>query len=281
MSLANDGTGTFTGTHALPDGTYDYVFRTHGSADNLVKDGQFLLDQENPAFAVHPDAGLTGNRAVSSVSVPQMPSPLYHVKGQVLMNGQPQPCYLIDLEVGELMMGIHVLAEHSTANFAESGIDRTFDFPVAVGPQMVVIQYPFLLTGAHAAYPDPTKTPSIGYAKAGFTSSGDLTLDPAEVSYNDYALMAPTTADATLPVTFQFSVIAGSQSVQPSLAQANGAGNDPAWRPPPSTGTSQPFDGTLNNGNMIPLNSQYWWGTWQQRGATWYEESLLFPITFH
>src|SRR5262249_32717130 len=143
VSLTNDGSGTFTGTHALPNGTYNYYFRAHGSADALVRDGTWLLDEENPAFSPHP-AGAPLARSVSTVTVPQAAAaPLHHLKGVVLFNGVPQPCYSVQLEAGELRDAGHVLSEHTTANFAESAADGTFDFPVTDGEFGVYVKFPF------------------------------------------------------------------------------------------------------------------------------------------
>ena len=54
VSLANDGSGTYTGTATVANGSYPYVFRVHGTYDNLVRDGQYLLDQNNASFVPAP-----------------------------------------------------------------------------------------------------------------------------------------------------------------------------------------------------------------------------------
>jgi hypothetical protein len=178
-----------------------------------------------------------------------------------------------------------VVSEHTTANYAESAADGTFDFTVAAGEQMIVLRYPFLLSGPNAPYPDPMSTPSIGYARTGYVLSGDTTLDPVEVSYPDYAAMSPTTATASLPVTFQFTLIPGSSGATPAVIKTNIPGNDPAWWLPYTTTTSITWDGGLSgNGGQVVPGTQYYWGAWQKRGAdggtSWAEESLLFPISF-
>jgi hypothetical protein len=275
LSLTNDGSGTFTGTHALPNGTYNYYFRVHGSADALVHDGTWLLDEENPSFAPHP-AGAPLGRSVSTVTVPQAPAaPLYHLKGAVLFGGQPQSCYSVQLEAGELIDAGHVVSEHTTANFAESAADGTFDFPVAAGPFGLIVKFPF---GMFSAYPDPKTTPSVGVARQNVTVSGDVTMPDVDISYPDYALMSPTDGGTfSLPVTFHFTVVPGSTGANPSITATNIAGNDPAWYLPPSMNTTGEFDGGIAYG--LHFGQTYWWGAWQNRG-TWREESLLFPIVF-
>ena len=286
LTLTNDGSGTFTGTKALANGTYNYYFRTQGSADNLVSNGHYFLDQENPGFAPHP-AGAPLMRSVSTVTVPQAATPLYHLKGVVLFNGHPQPCYSIDLEAGELRSGNMVLSEHTTANFAESAADGTFDFTVAAGELGVTVRYPFLLSGASAAYPDPAVTPSVGVARTTVTLAASLTLDPVEVSYPDYSAMSPTGGTASLPVTFHFTLIPGSAAGTPAVISTSIAGNDPAWWLPFGTATTVTWDGGFSGASgAVVLGTKYWWGAWQQRtpvagGTQWTEESLLFPITFN
>lgn len=284
-TLTGDGTGTFTATVALADGSYPYLYRTHGSADGLVKDGQYLLDQENPAFEPNPP-GAPLQRSVSVVTVPQVTPTLYHLRGTLTFAGQPLPCYSVALEAGELRQNGKVLSEHTTANFAESAADGSFDFPVADGEQMAIVRFPF---GLVMGYPDPAATGSSGYARTGFTVAGaDLTLPPVDLAYPDYAQIAPVGGGAqALPVTLQYSVIPGAQTAAAAVISTDIAGNDPAWEGPFGMGNSAPFDGTLGgNGGMVQAGKQYYWGSWQRfppltdGGVSWVAESLLYPITF-
>jgi hypothetical protein len=284
-SLTDDGTGTFTATVALADGSYPYLYRTHGAADGLVKDGQYLLDQENPQFEPNPPMAPL-QRSVSVVTVPQVAPTLRHLRGALTFAGQPLPCYSVALDAGELRQNGKVLSEHTTANFAESAADGTFDFPVADGPMLIAVRFPFgLVTG----YPDPAQTGSSGIARTGVTVAGaDVTLDPVDLAYPDYALMAPASGGAqALPVTFQYSVIPGAQTAAASVIATNIAGNDPAWEGPFDNTGSATFDGTLGgNGGMVVAGKQYYWGSWQRfpprsdGGVSWVAESLLYPITF-
>ena len=294
LVLKNDGTGTFTGTTTLASGSYPYVFKAQGSADNLVTGDHVFLDQENPAVMPSP-AGAPDKRSVSVVTVPQpSASAIVHIKGTVLYKGIPQSCYSIDLEAGENDLAGKVVSEHDTANFTESASDGTFDFPVAVGaPYGVVVRFPFLLSGADAGYPNPSTTPSVGTARTGdlVTPTADLTLDPIDMSFSeaDYAAMSPTDGMATLPVTFTFPIIAGATGGgYAAVISTDIAGNDPAYASPVGTATSVMWNGAFGGmgGNVVD-GTRYYWGAWERRnpledgGTTWTEESLLFPITFH
>jgi hypothetical protein len=292
LALTNDGSGTFTGTAPLANGTYPYIFETEGSDDNLVSDHHVFLDQYNTSFVPSPPAA-PHQRSVSSLTVPQgAAASIVHIKGAVLFEGQPQPCYSIDLEAGENDVDNRVVSEHDTANFTESAPDGTFDFPVAVGaPYMVVVRYPFLLSAADAGYPNQAATPSVAIARTTVTVTADLTLDSVDITYPlaDYAAMSPTGGTATLPVTFAFTVIAGAADAYVSVTSSNVAGDDPAYASTPGASTSVVWDGTFNGeaGAKAVLGTTYYWGSWQDRapledgGTKWVEESLIFPLTFH
>ncbi len=289
VSLTDDGSGTWVGKATVSAGSYPYVFRVHGSADNLVKDGTYLLDQENPSFTSAP-SGAPLKRSVSLVTVPQSSAaPLRHLTGTVVFEGAPQPCYTVSLDVGEIRAdGGAAVSEHTTANYLETGPNGTFDFPLADGDAIIAVRYPFLLAGADAGYPDPMTTPSVGIARTGVTIAGaDVHLDDVDISYSspDYAKMSPTNGSASLPVTFTFSVVSGSNAAYISVTSTNIAGNDPSYASPASTATSTVWDGGFGGGGSVVPKTQYWWGAWQRRaksdaGTPWTEESLLFPVTF-
>jgi hypothetical protein len=88
--------------------------------------------------------------------------------------------------------------------------------------------------------------------------------------------MGPT-GDASIPITFDFTLVSGSSTVYASVIGTNIAGNDPAWTSPNGTATSAQWNGHFNNDAAATLGTTYWWGTWQHRDV-WNEESLLFPI---
>jgi hypothetical protein len=278
-TLTNDGTGTFKATAALPNGSYPYLFRTYGNADGLARPSVFLIDQLNPAFVPSTTGSPTG-RSVSQITVPQTPAPLYHVKGVVTWAGLPQPCFAIDLQLGELRTKTGLaISEHGTAMFTETGPDGSYDFLVAAGPFGIDITYPFgLVTG----YPNPTTTPSVGITRtAGTVTTADVTLDPADISYPEanYAALTPMAPMVTLPVTFTLDLIPGSSSMTAAVSITIVAGNDPTFWGKFNADTSIPFDGT-----GITKGKTYWWGAWQRRigstGTTWTMESLMFPIVF-
>jgi hypothetical protein len=291
VTLKGDGTGTFTGATSLANGSYPYLFKVTGASDGLFKNATWFLDQESSQF-MPPPTGSPLQRSVPVVTVPQgAPPALHHLRGKVVYGGAPQPCFPLQIDVGELYKdgGSLVLSEQGPANMAESAADGTFDFPVASAEVMTIVRYPFFLSGLDAGYPDPMTTPSIGYARVSTAALGgsDVTLDPAEVSYphGDYAAMAPANGNATLPTTFTYSVLPQSSSASFAVIGTNIAGNDPLyWSAYGST--SMTWDGGLNGTQgSVKLGTQYWWGTWQKRsvvdaGTSWSEESLLFPITF-
>ncbi len=292
VQLTGDGTGRFSGKAALADGTYAYVFRTHGGSDGVTKDGQYLIDPENPAFMPSPN-GSPVPRSNSVIVVPQSTSlsATHHLKGVVSYQGAAQPCYPVDLEVGELLGDGGVISEHGTGNFTETRVDGTFDFQVADGLTGLIVRYPF---GLRADYPDPLKTPSIGIARTGATMGGsDVTVDPLDVAYPlaDYALMRPIPGatialpTSSAPLTFTFSIVGGWSQTDASIASTRVAGNDPSWTNGFGTSTTAQWDGAFLGklGNAKP-NVQYYWGAWQttktkvQQG--WVAQSLLFPLTF-
>jgi hypothetical protein len=282
-TLTNDGTGTFTGTAALADGSYPYLYRVHGSADGLVHDGTWLRDPENPQFELPPNGAPP--RSISVITVPQVAVQTHQVHGLVTYAGAPQSCYSVDLEVGELLKdGGAVLSEHGTGAYTETAADGSFVFTVADGPIGLIVRYPF---GLSSSYPDPTKTPSLGITRMGSEVAGaDLTLPPAEIAYPlaDYAAMSPAPgAMATLPVTFKFTIVPGAAMAQASIASTNIAGNDPAWASGFGTMTSVSWNGMFGGmlGSAKP-GTTYYWGAWQeamQKGG-WVGQSLLFPIQF-
>jgi hypothetical protein len=285
LSLTNDGSGTFVGKAALPDGSYPYVFRVHGGADNVARNVAHLLDPLSTHFAPPPQ-GAPSARSVSVVTVPQFDEPTAHIRGTVLFGGEPQPCFAVDLEAGELRQGAKVLAEHDTADYAETRADGSFDFLVAQNaPYGIIVRYPFTLHGTDAGYPDPSMWPVIGVARTNLTATSDIVLASLDVQYRDYAVMSPRPgAVTTLPVTFQFSVITGSSGAQVSVIANNTAGNDPLYSSGYGSATSVTWNGSFNGSSgMAKLGQQYYWGTWQILGdatTKWNAESLLFPIQF-
>jgi hypothetical protein len=277
-TLADQGDGTWAATTALPNGTYPYLFRVHGALDHVVPDGQYLLDQINPAFVPAP-ANAPVKRSVSQLTVPQVAAPIHHVLGSVVVAGAPQPCFVVRFDVGELRMpGGGVISEHYTANIVESGGDGTFDLPVADGETIVNVRYPF---GLLAAYPDPSITPAVGMTRmAPIVAGGDVALDPADVGYRGYAQMTPVGGTATLPVDFAWTLVDGATTTAVAVIGTNIAGNDPAYISTYGTTATATWDGAFGNGMLAKLGTTYYWGSWQKRGS-WISESLLFPIAFH
>jgi hypothetical protein len=235
-----------------------------------------------------PDDKSGRSASLATVPLPATP-PIYHLTGKVLFKGAPQPCYSVSVSAGELAEDMGS-SEKSEANFIETGADGSFDFPVAAGPFGITVRYPFFLTGANAAYPSPSATPSLGYARTDSVtvSGGDVAVVAIDMAYPDYARMTPAFGgSATLPVTFGLSVIPGADEASVAVIKTNIAGNDPAYWGPFSTMTTSTWNGAFGgSGGNVVLGTTYYWGTWQRfdpkvaGGATWTAESLLFPITF-
>ena len=276
VSLVDQHDGTWTATVAIANGTYPYDFLAHGSTDSVLgANATYVIDQTNPAF-VKPPGASKYKRSVSLLTVPQPQVAIHHVLGSVTLTGLAQPCFVAQVDVGELRdpQG-HLISEHGTANFIEIGPDGTFDFPVADGGVLLDVKYPFGLT---ASYPDPMTTPSVGVARSSATVAGaDVTLTPTDVTYmtSSYAAMTPVAGTQTLPIAFAWTL--GSDSADyMSITATSVAGNDPAYTTTIGSATTSSWDGTLNNG-MPAGTGTYYWGTWQKRGV-WMSQSLLFAF---
>jgi hypothetical protein len=281
VSLTAVGDGTWSATVPLSGGPFPYIFEVHGSTDNVISVNQYAIDQTNPSFVPAP-AQSPYQRSVSQLTLPQVAAPIYHLTGSVELSGEAQPCFVAEIDVGELDKpdSDEVLSEHGVANFVEIGADGTFDTPVADGPVLVNIKYPF---GLSTTYPDPMTTPSLGVTRTTTTIAGaDLALDAADFTYvtSAYAAMSPpsgTTAPA--PIAFAWNLVAGATGSYMSITATNIAGSDPAYTSGSlGSAISASWDGTFNGGTKAVAGTTYYWGTWQQRDI-WISESLEFPIT--
>ncbi len=278
-SLADQGDGTWAVTVSLTGGPYPYVFHVEGSTDGVIPSGgAFVLDQTNPSFVPAPPQA-PNDRSVSELTLPQVPATIYHLHGSVALNAMPQPCFVASIGIGELLKpGGGVLSEHGVANFVEIGADGTFDVPLANGPALVNVTYPFGLT---SAYPDPLTTPSIGNARTSTTiADADVTLEATDVTYATAAYQAMSPVSGTSqspPIAFSWSPIAGASGSYMSITATDIAGNDPAYTSGASgSATTATWDGKFNNG-VAAGSGTYYWATWQQRGI-WADEGLELPI---
>jgi hypothetical protein len=294
LTLTNDGTGTFTGTAAIGDGSYPYMFRVQGGADGYVLKNQYFLDQRNGSFVDTPPgspnylAGAPVPRACSSVTVPQVAATTYKLRGQVDYDSKPQACYTVKLEVGELVVGNAAKREHNTANITETAADGSFEFDVAGGLMGTTVAFPFNLVELDAGYPDPLVYRSAAVAlPAMFTVAADTAIDAVNMAYHDYDLMTPVGAAGKLPVTFTYTLIAGAGTANFVGDKTNIPGNDPGFSAPQSTMTTYTWDGAFGGGSSTAMpGTTYYWGTFQKMtpatdgGTLWTVESMLFPITF-
>ena len=280
VTLAAQGDGTWSATVPLTGGPYPYIFRVQGATD-ISRAVQFAIDQLNPSFVPAPAAS-PYKRSVSQLTLPQVAAPIHHLTGSVVQSGAAQPCFVAMIDVGELRKtGGAVLSEHGTANFVEIGPDGTFDVPVADGPVLVDVRYPFGLT---TTYPDPMTTASIGDARTGATISGaDVALEPTDVTYptSGYAGMTPVGGTtAPVPISFAWTLAPNASGSYMSVTGTNIAGNDPLYTSGTfGAATTQTWDGSINSapGAMAKSGTTYYWATWQKRGM-WVSESLELPI---
>lgn len=274
-TLVDQHDGTWSVTVALANATYPYAFFVHGGADGAIGAANtYAIDQTNPAFVKPPDASKY-RRSVSLLTVPQPLVAIHHVTGSVALGGLAQPCFVAQVDVGELRDSQgHLISEHGVANFVEIGADGTFDIPVADGGVLLNIKYPFGLT---TSYPDPMTTPAVGVVRTATTVAGaDVAVAPADVTYavSSYAVMTPVTGGSlALPIAFAWALVDGAASSYMSITATSVAGNDPAYTS--AVGTTNSWDGTLNNGMSAASGTTYYWGTWQKRGD-WTSQSLLF-----
>src|ERR1700733_6146142 len=249
-SLTDQGDGTWSVTVPLTGGPYPYIFHVLGSTDSVIpKVGEDFDDQTNPSF-LPPPAASPSARSVSQLTLPQVAAPIYHLRGSVTLSGEAQPCFVAEIDVGELLKpgGDLVLSEHGTGNFVEIGADGTFDVPITDGPVLVNIKYPFGLT---TSYPDPMTTPSLGVTRTTTTiADADLTLDPADFTYptTAYAAMSPAAGTSqSPPIAFAWSLVDGASGSYMSITATNIAGNDPAYTSGTfGAATTQTWDGKLN-----------------------------------
>ena len=278
VSLTDQHDGTWSATVALANATYPYAFYVHGGADGVIgANATYAIDQTNPAFVKPPDASKY-RRSVSLLTVPQPTVAIHHVTGSIALAGQAQPCFVAQVDVGELRdPQNHLISEHGVANFIEVGPDGTFDIPVADGGVLLNIKYPF---GLSTSYPDPMATPAVGVARTSTTVAGaDVALAATDVTYatSSYMAMTPVTGGSlSLPIAFTWTLVDGAASDYMSITATSIAGNDPAYTTALGTATTSSWDGTLNNG-MPAGSGTYYWGTWQKRGV-WASQSLLFPF---
>ncbi len=289
LTLADDGSGTFTGTApALASGHYTYLFRVTGdeaAAAKADKLARYAIDPRDPAFVACPAASPTfsahNSNPCSDLTVPQLvASPLLHVRGVVHSGGAPIAGYLIEIEREE-PSSHHMFADRTTA-----GADGTFDLPVATGSYRLQVLHPTFYAMNDAQRTSPETFAAVRRTISSATPvTADVTLNPAEVAYEGYAAMTPRGA-TTLPTTFTFAVPAGTKARAAVYGPTPEIG-DPWWVGPLGTATSDVFDGGFDTKQAsdagLKADAGYFWGTEQQYatpagGVTWTAQSMVFPV---
>jgi hypothetical protein len=291
VTLADDGSGSFTGAALVPAGQYLYVFKVSGDADaaNPAQFVRYAVDPAAGAFAACPDQSPTFNKndanPCSQITVPgDAPVPTYHIKGTVNLDGAPVAGYLVVVEREEMQ------SHHYFANRMNAGADGGFDLAVAQGRWRLQVLHPSLLK-QNDAQRDPLANDGLRRAiSAGIAISADATLDPVDVKYDGYAAMHPQGDAGALPTTFTFTVLADARAARVAVyGPANNVG-DPWYTSPTATATSAAFDGGFDTkqapdaGGVTP-GTRYFWGTEQDLvhhdgGVAWTGQSMVFPITW-
>lgn len=287
--LADDGTGTFTGSAELPNGQYLYVFHVVGDAQAAAPatSARYVVDPGNADVAVCPMASPTFTTAApnpcSQLTVPQpAAAATHHAKAMITAGGQPAAGYLVVLEREESMQ------HHFFVDRATLGPDGAFDMTAAPGHYRVQVQHPTLMTVTDAKR-DPVKLGALRRAiSAAFDLSADVTITVPDMAYSEYGAFAPTGAQ-TLPTHFTFGKNGGAPThLDVYSASAAGDIGDPWFASPTAVTTgAADFTGSFDTKQaMDPMAKPgvtYWWGTEQSStlgGVTWTLQSMVFPITW-
>ena len=289
VTLADDGSGTFSGSVALPAGQYPYVFRVVGDAQAATPATatRFAIDPRNPMFVACPMESPTfakdAPNPCSQLSVPALaPAALQHVTGVVTASGSPAPGYLVLLERDEPS------SHHFFADRVTVGADGAFDLTAAVGRYRLQVLHPTYLATTDKKR-DPLKEKALRRAISGpIDLSADVATKAPDMAYGEYDKFAPIGAQ-TLPTHFTFGTNAGA-ATRLDVYSGGMAGviGDPwfASKMPVTAGAAD-FDGTFDTAKaMDPTakpGTEYFWGTEEPvmaGGLTWTAQTMVFPITW-
>ncbi len=289
LTLTRDAQGTFSGSADVPAGSYPYLFQVTGDSDAKTPTTQkhLAIDPSSSAFmacpAASPSASLMAANPCSLLSAPQPASSgLFHVRGEVQLDAAPAQSWLVQLDRDEPS------SHHYFANRSDTGVDGKYDFAVAPGSYRLQIFPP---DGERVT--DAARTPLITpYVRRGLSSAfkvqADVALDPAELSFHDYAKMSPADGKpSALPITFSFTLPGGAVLVRASMYAPSMLASDPWWDTPYGTTTTASFDGTFNTNKasepMATAGKGYWWGVWANSapgaaGVVWTRQSMILPV---
>ena len=294
LTLTKSGT-TYSGTVALPPGTYLYVFRVTGDALAPVPATyeRYAVDPLDTAFAACPMASPTYSKidvnpcsqiTVTSAGGP-MPAAAVHVKGSVSLDGAAASGWMVWIEREEPK------SHHYFANRVTTGTDGSFDVIGSAGSYRLQVQYPTLLAQTDLQR-DPTSLQALRRAiSAAFVlGASDLTVPTPDVGFHAYTQFAPTGDGGTLPTQFAFETAASARLDVYGGAGDGGVVNigDPWYASAPTATGGATFDGGFNTKQAAQTSAvpgtRYMWGTEESFGAdaglAWTDQSMVFPIAW-
>jgi hypothetical protein len=292
LTLADDGSGSFTGTAQVPPGQIPYVFKITGDEASAKPAAftRFAVDPGNPDWVACPAESPTFDKNApnpcSQLTSPQSAAaPTYHFKGMVTVSGAPASGYLVEME------RIEPKQHHFFANRVTTGADGAFDMTAATGTWRVQVLHPTFLSQTDAQR-DPASLAAIRRSICtGVLLTQDTTVNAAEVSYGGYATMAPQ-GDAgvlPLPAAFTYTVLPGTTGARLTLYGPGASIGDPWYSGPLKKAGAADFDGGFNtnkaaDGGLVP-DAEYWWGTEQEYpgpdgGVGWSAQTMVLPVRF-
>ncbi len=292
-TLADNGSGTFTGTAAVPPGQFPYVFKVTGDEAAAKPDtyARFTVDPGNPAFVPCPAESPTFDKNApnpcSQLTAPQpAAASTYHFKGLVTTGGAPVAGFLVQLDREEPK------SHHFFVNRVTTGADGAFDIVAATGSYRVQVLHPTYLAQTDAQRTSPASLAALRRSiSSALLLSQDTTVSAAEVGYAGYGAMDPQGDAGTLPLpaTFTFTVSPGTAGARLTLYGPGASIGDPWYAGPLKTTGSADFDGGFNtnkapDSGLVP-DAQYWWGTEQQYakaegGVGWTAQTMVLPVRF-
>lgn len=289
LTLKDDGSGTWKGSAAIPEGKHPYLFVVNGDAAGPADTSRYVLDPLRsvvvPCPAGSPTFSDSEVRPCSSLELPSAADPVLHLTGSVLAGGVAAPGWHVELHREEDGQ------DHVFTNRFDSGADGAFDLPAAKGMYRVYVVHPTYYSQDDVQR-DPLALKALRRAYSSVIDLADDTaIDACEVAFDAYDTMAPVGA-ASLPVQLTFAIAADAKDGRASVyGTKDGAGTrvfDPWFSSEYGAQTTVEFDGTFNTSSADEATAvageAYFWGAWQRRsagnGGLWNGQSMVFPITF-
>lgn len=290
LTLKDDGSGTWRGSAAIPDGKYEYLFVVSGDAAGPADTSRYVLDPLRatvvPCPAGSPTFSDTKVRPCSSLDVPAgAADAVQHVTGSVVSGGAPAPDWRVELHREEDGQ------DHVLVNRVDSGADGTFDLLAAKGKYRVYVLHPTFYSQDDVQR-DPKALKALRRAYSSVIDlAGDTPIDACEVAFDGYDAMAPV-GETSLPVQLAFAIAADAKDGRASVYGTKGGTGtrvfDPWFSSEYGAATTVDFDGTFNTAQADEATAAkgeaYFWGVWQRRsagkGGLWNGQSMVFPLSF-